>query len=77
MRAHEFMTEKQKPKAYVPPRNPKLQKQHKAQLELGKKHVEWQQELLDLALKKKELEKEGDETVSAMADRARQKQRDI
>jgi hypothetical protein len=77
MRAHEFMTEKQKPEAYVPPRNLKLQKRHKAQLELGKKYAEWQQELLDLQLKEKELEKEGDETVTAMADRARQKQRVI
>ena len=45
-----------------------------AQLSLGKQQAEFQQELIDLILKRKELEKEGDETVEAMADRSRQKQ---
>ena len=77
MRIKEIVTKKQKSKPYVPPCNPAVQKRHSAQLKLGKQQAEFQQELIDLKLKKKELEKEGDESVSAMADRARQKQRDI
>ena len=34
----------------------------------------WQHAVMDLKLKRKELEAEGDKTVKAMADRARQKQ---
>ena len=77
MRAYEFITEKQKPKPYIPPSDPAAQKRHMAQLSLGKQNAEFQQELIDLKLKRRELEKEGEETVKSMADHARQKQRDI
>ena len=77
MRISEITEPKNLTKKYTPPRDPKAQKRHKAQLELGKKHAEWQQEVMDLKMKRKELEAEGDETVKAMADRARQKQQKL
>ncbi len=74
MRINKIIAHKRFAEAYVPPRNPRIQRRHKAQLELGKQQAEFQQELIDLKLKRKELEKEDAKVIKSMADRSRQRQ---
>ena len=84
MKSWEFMTDRKNKAQYQPPDDVFVRREHKAQIDIGTAHAEWQEKVVDVQLKqqelelnKLELEKRDREVVQAMADRSRKRSRKI